>query len=198
MVRWAARSRRICTIAVTHSPRAMTATAPAARATIPVVVVRSSTPPQDRPDARRLAGEQRGVGLLVVVGRLLARDRTDGDEDLHRRAGRRRLAERALDRRGLAGDGLVDRLLDLDRLARAGDLDGHRDVALVVLALVLELDREGGVAAGGDGGERPPPPQRGRAHVRRQQAVAVRAGGRGPRLARPAAARRAEPLADVG
>src|SRR3954469_4320696 len=136
-----------------HRPTAMTATAAAARATMPVVVVRSSTPPRigngadersrlgtqaagaarpipgaapgGAPGTGVLAREQRGVGLLVVVGRLLARHGADGHGDLHRGPRRRRLAEWDVDLRRLAGRGLVDRLADLDRLAGAGDRHRH-------------------------------------------------------------------------
>src|SRR3954470_4015589 len=140
-MRCVARSRRSLTSATIASTSAIRAAPPAARATMPVVVVRSSTAAEDNPGpGRPSAGEERRVLLLVVVGRLLALDRRDGHGDGHRRADRRAAREGDLDVRRLAGGRLGDDLLRVDGRAGAGDAQRHGDVALVVLALVLGLD----------------------------------------------------------
>src|SRR4051794_21554941 len=176
-----------------QTPSAITARAPAARATIPVVVVRSSTPSRI---GKLLAREQRRVGRLVVVGGLLAGNRPDGRRDLDRRARGRRLPERHVDRRGLTGGGLVDRLADLDRLPRAGDPKGDGDVAPLVLAPVHELHPEDRVATGPGAVDPAPGVPREGPDGGRGRAVAVGARSGRAALGRAPAGARAEVLAD--
>src|SRR5215208_5957928 len=140
----AARSRRSRTATTLASTSAMRATRPAASAAMPAGSVSWSTP-------GRLALREQGLVLRgVVVLLLLARHRLDLHGDGHRRVERRRgvEAERGRDRRA-GGDGL-DRPLHADRLRAALDPQHDVDVALVVLALVGEGDRELGVLAVGD------------------------------------------------
>src|SRR4029450_1281638 len=106
----------------------MTATPPAASATIPVVEESSSTvAPRISASRGRGSAREDDRVLRAVVGEvLLARDL--GDRDGHGRAGadRRRLAERDVHRRLLLGLRLGDRLGQRDVLAAT--LDANRDL----------------------------------------------------------------------
>src|SRR5204862_5863713 len=95
MTRCAVRRRRRRTSAIAPRASAITATPRPARATIPVVVVRSSTAGGDRPAGS--TREQRRVLLPVVVGGLLAVHRRDGDGDRQRGAYRRSAGHSQLD-----------------------------------------------------------------------------------------------------
>src|SRR5215218_5907066 len=148
-----ARSRRIRRIMTTRPARAASARATAASATMPGVVVRSSTrrrirPAQggSQPPWRASAGEQDGVLLAVVVRRLLARHARDGDLDGGGLPDGRRLAERDGDARRLLRGRLRDRLVHGDGTARAAYGHAHPDVLLVVVALVGDGDDEGDAA----------------------------------------------------
>src|SRR4051794_2400612 len=204
--RWSARRRRSRTSATVAATRAISATAAAMSATTPVVDPRSTAarvtgPPGGRRTARRAAAapraagrggsagepapprrrsplrrEQRRVRLRVVVGLLLARHRRDRDLDRDGPAGGRRGVQRDRDRRLRAGLGLVDRLGHRDRLAGAGDLHGHLDVLLVVVALVGERDVERAALRCGDAVDDLAGLERDAAGADADEPVAVQAG----------------------
>src|SRR5436305_1371582 len=87
---------------IRKAPTAAGASAAAARATIPCVVVSWCTGPQGSAGPVYSPREDRAEGLLVVVGLLLARDRGHLDHDRDVLAGGRRSRERDLDGLGLA------------------------------------------------------------------------------------------------
>src|SRR5215218_7461397 len=137
IVRWAARTRRSFTVRTITHRIAMSARPAAASATIPCVEFRSST------GARVLAGsaseDDRELGL-VVVRDLLAGHGLDGDLDAHVLSRRGLVRQRDAHVLGLARSDLVDRLLELDRVAPGADRHRHADVRLGAVALVHDLD----------------------------------------------------------
>src|SRR5215216_3591764 len=159
-----ARRRRSFTDSTSAHARASRAPPAAARATTPCVDVSSSTEAQGsagqsgRPGLQRatymarrsatprLLGEDGRVGLLVVVGLLLARHGGHLDHDRHVLARGRLLVHGDLDRLRLSRGDRIERPGELDRIAAPPDGDPDLEVGLRVLALIHHLDIEGKVS----------------------------------------------------